>query len=422
MKKLAPALCLGLCACEALSPNRAIIENRYRTVLGETAAQGQPIRLAITTAAVPDDGAGVAFTLLGDRAQAALIEQTKGKPPIKLTAAEKEAGAAQIRNTVKRRLIVSVLPEGFLPAGDRVDAIALEVALRQGPWRFTSWSQASNGEIVIEVGTLTGVTTTSIGLSSGLKVAKVLPDLAIEADRATSDTRAVSIRDTTNFDAAVTEDGKAWLIETAGWRQNLAHNLSIDVVAQTRDAPLDGAPAITIGPLYGAEGEINGPAKVRVKEATIFTPRSMLEPVCGEATLKYRLRRVVQGGATFTEADDDIQHVVGSATAKFLFSPPPFAPSYALQFGPRAITFRYGPGSPALARFESLAAATAARDWLARVQPSDGKLGDGAQLGYDVDGQFQALSGATATQLDVVTINSKSAMQAATYDPAVCSR
>lgn len=374
MKKLSPILCLGLCACEALSPNRPIIENRYRTLSPAVVQQDTSVSLAVTTAPVPDDSNDVALTALSDRAQAALIEQTKGKPPIKLSAAEKSTPAAQLRSSLKRRVIVSVMPSNFLPAGDRIDAIDLAVSLTTVPWRFSSWSQASNGEVVIEVGKLTGVTTSKLGASTGLKIAKILPDLSIEAARETSDTRELSIRDVTQFDAAVRPDGQAWLVETAGWRQNLAHNFSIDVVAQTPAIELDPAPAITIGPLYTDDGETNPPSKLRIKQVAVYNPRGSLDPVCGKATLRYRIRHVARGGNTFTESDDDIEHRIGTSEASFLFSPPPFTPTYGLKFGERSLSYKYPAGQEVVARFESLADATALRDWLIKGGYAGGRL------------------------------------------------
>jgi hypothetical protein len=426
MKSVAGLPFLLLCGCEALSPNRPIVENRFRTETAAGAVASQLVRVPVTTPESDSEAGGIAITQLSDRGQAALIEQNGGKPPLQIKGPAKDAGPVAIRRSIKRRVIVSVLPTGFLPAGDRVDAIELRLELVPGQrsnWRIGSWTQASNGQTVIDVGKLTGVTTSKIGVSSGLKVADLLPDLKVESERATSDTREFQVRDATSLDAAVDEHGAAWLIENAGWRDNLAHNLSMDVVAVAPDITLEPTPAVSAGPLADDKGAQSPASKVRIRETTVYSPiEGALEPVCGIATLRYRVRHIYnpEGRATFTEADDDVQRLAGTDRAGFLFAPPPLNPTFGLKVGPRSLEYRIGKSMPVVMRFGSLEEATAFRDWLAESNPEDGKLAN-AVVGMRVGTSFRALTPEEIGALTVAPSNGEAMRAAAAADPSACA-
>jgi hypothetical protein len=252
----AASVLLLLSSCAALGGDRPQIEKRFASQLNADDAAAT-IALAVTSTEAFDGEDGIPITALGDQAQAALIEQTKGKPPLTLRSEGGGGGATLIRNSMARRLVVSILPEAFLAPGDRIDAI--RVALRVAPaqadhWRITSWSQATNGTKVIDVGTLTSTSSSKVSASTGVALGALLPSASIGGETSQSDTRAVDIKDTTDFDAAVDASGRAWLYESAGWRQSLAHNLSVDTMISAPREKLSPVPVVSFSALSAADG------------------------------------------------------------------------------------------------------------------------------------------------------------------------
>src|SRR5206468_5755191 len=203
-----------LTGCAALLPQPRIIEKRFGSYSIKDDSV-PPIGIAVATADTEAQSGAISIKELSDRGQAALIEQTKGKPPVQLKAGAKDPGATVLDNTIKRRVIVSVLPERFLPAGDRVDAIKVRLSInpdQPGGWKIASWTQASNGQIVIDVGKLTGVSSSKVSAETGLKIADILPDFKVSGENSRSLTEELAVRDTTDLDAAVDADGNASLV------------------------------------------------------------------------------------------------------------------------------------------------------------------------------------------------------------------
>lgn len=429
MKRVTVASLLLLPACAALRPAPPIVENRFRS---EVPVSGSPaVFVSATTAEVEGQSGGVPITQLSDRGQAALIEQTKGKPPVQLKpGTDKPSGAVVLRNAIKRRVIVSILPDRFLPSGDRVDAIRVRLRIppgQAGRWRISSWSQASNGQTVIEVGKLTGVSSSKITAETGLKIADFLPDFKVGGESARSETQEMQVRDATEFDAAVDASGTAWLVETAGWRADLAHNLSMDVVATTPEISTRGVPGISTSSLAQEEGEGKGqptsPANVRLREITIYKPlEGQVDPVCAVVTLDYRIRHIANdaGRATFSESDDDVQYVEGTNAAGFLFAPPTYAPAYVIEAAGRELHYRMGSRRPVVLHFASLEEATSFRDWLTQTSPPTGRIAN-ATLGTIERGSFRPLRPTLIRELLVAPESGDQMRQAAAFDPASCA-
>ena len=194
---------LVLPGCALFRPN-AVVENRFALeVKNEDAAA--PVAIEVTSAPVPDGDDKVKITQLAERAQAALILATSGKPPTEISGAKGE-GAADVVFDGKfaRRLVAAVRPTGFLSPGDRVDAIRLSLSVppdQANDLRITGWTQATNGQSVIDVGKLTDVSSSKLTASTGLDIGKPFADAKAEAGFSRALTREQAIKDTTDFDA-----------------------------------------------------------------------------------------------------------------------------------------------------------------------------------------------------------------------------
>lgn len=372
MRSALPLAALLMSGCGAFGNPKPVIENRFAALDPAGMADRDAVRISVTTTAVTEPAGGVPLVALGDRAQAALIVATNGKPPAKVGRPKPDApGAIEIVDEVTRHFDVTIRPTDFLPPGDRVDGIrvSLEVApVHAATWRIAGWSQASNGQKTIELGKLTDVSESKFSASTGLKIAGFLPDATISGESSRSATREATLRDTTDFDAGVDEDGRAWLDESGGWRENLAHNLAMDATVVAR-AGIGSTPRhyVSASDLRGEDGSPVPAGKVRLADVTFYEPPGSDQPICGVARLVYRIRHIVTGAATLTESDDRISFRTGSHTAGFLLSVAPYRPLYALAAGGHFLAYRPTGGATAALRFASLEEATAFRNWLRAI-------------------------------------------------------
>ena len=385
------ALCFSGCA--ALTVPAPIIENRFRAELPAQPDNPQHVTIDVATGPTPDTAAGVPITQLSDRGQAALIEQTKGKPPvaIKQSVPANEIAIA-VHDRISRHMVVSIRPATFLSPGDRIDAIKVRLEIgpgQAGGWQITSWTQASNGETTIDVGKATDVNSSKLTATTGTGAISALPNASIGGEVARGDTREANIKDATDFDAAVDGQGHAWLDETAGWRIGLSHNLSMDAEA-TAAPPLqrwsvDSTSSLTRDdPKHPGMVIPQSPDQVRLNPIDLFVPQAEGQPLCGRATLEYRIRHIANeaGRATFSESDDIVQPLEGEADTSFLFAPAPLTtiPKYGINIYNKELSYKQPGNSPRAITFTDLAAATAFKDWLVQVKLRDGRLAN-ARLG-----------------------------------------
>jgi hypothetical protein len=431
VRTAATSLSLLLCGCTALAPSRPLVDNRFARELQPTTTAGDQIQIAVASAEAEAQPGGIPLNQLSDRGQAALIEQTKGKPPLIVKKeAEETAASVVLKNTITRRLIMTIRPSQFLQPGDRVDAIRVQLkiaparAAASAPqWRIISWTQAS-AETPIDVGKLTGVSSTKITASTGLNLPNLLPGLTIGGEADKSLTQEFQVRDVTRLDAAVDQWGVAWVDETAGWRVDLGHNLAaIDVVALAPST--SPVKVVSVGPLVKDKDPGKGlpsPAKdLRIRTVDVYAPNGDPNvPICGTALLDYRIRHIVNPAAqaTFSEADDDVAYVPGSSTASFIFAPPPYQATYVVAVGTEDIQYQDESGNHALL-FLTLEEATAFKNWLAAIRPAGGKIGRIA-LGT-LRPAFDHLSGDDFNHLNVQPSNDAALRAGTAFDPTACS-
>ena len=395
--------------CQLFQP-KPIVENRHKSVL-PSSAQVFPVQIAVSsTAAKSGDGGGVSIKELSDRGQAALITEKKGDPPVTLKDADEGGDSrVEVSGTVKRRIVVAVRPDGFLPPGDRVDALSIGIAVapaQAGQWKIASWTQASNGSTTIEIGKVSQTSEQKFTAETGLKVTKVLPDATVGFEASRSNTQEATLKDSTSFNAAVDEKGRAWLDEVGGWRENLAHNLEIDVVVSADQEYLDPLPFVSFSKLRDKDEKAPGkvafvdPTAVVLSETSSFGPRAPTQVICGVADLTYRVRHITnpEGAATFSESDDIVALMQGKSSANFLLAPPPLQPAYGLRTGAFVVSYQVKADTPVGLRLRSLKEALALGDWLYAKNPRDGKIAN-ATIGVVVGGKIRALTKQEAGQL-----------------------
>lgn len=384
---------LLLSGCGALTGGRPVIEQRFAsyTYADDT---NHSVGIRVSSSEVEKPASGISLAALGDHAQAAMVEQFKGKPPVLIKGPKDPAPIVTARDTISRHLVVAVQPTTFLAPGDRVDAV--QISLKVTPdeprrWWITSWTRATNGKSLIDLGKLTDTTSSKIGFETGLKVAGFLPDAKLTAENGQATAREVQMRDATEFDAAVDGGGRAWLTETAGWRESSAHNFAVDVVLTTEARNLFPSPTVSFGDLESEVGGRMVPAEAKMvllRPGVVYAPiEFQRDPVCGVAEITYRIRHVVSGYSTFSEADDVVEFSTGTDHSTFLISPAPIARYYVLNtVDGRSMSYQMkGAASPSLMMFETLEEATTFRNWLRMRAPSTGELANAA-VGFSRSG------------------------------------
>ncbi|RYY28732.1 MAG: hypothetical protein EOP62_02435 [Sphingomonadales bacterium] len=373
----------------ALSEPPEVIENRYRTLKDAPEGTGAGVLLlSVTTSSGSPKKSVVKLTELSDRAQAALVAETKGKPPIELRAAQESVGEVVQASNISRKLEFSIRPEKFLRPGVRIDAVRIEIQVAPEQaldWRISGWSQAANTENTIEVGKLTDTSASKVSASAGLDIVKFLPDASISAETSRTRVREMQIKDVGVLNAAVDETGTAWLDETAGWRKDLARNVSsIDVSVAALPGNLGQTGYHSASKLWGEPQDGLAqpvlPAKVEIRWITQVVPKRRLQPICGIATFLYRERHITDvNAATFSESDDDVELRLGGGDKqiRFLLSPAPYQPLYSLALGSHRLLFTPTGAKPVQLQFASLEQASAFRTWLLRALPKGGAVSNG---------------------------------------------
>ncbi|UAJ10627.1 hypothetical protein [Polymorphobacter megasporae] len=398
MRRLVPLIVVTAGGCAAITGQHVVIENRFKQQQPWGRDEGSVV-IDVFTSDVVDPPTTVPLTALSDHGQAAIIDQTGGKPPVGIKAPdETKAGAVSLEGSIKRRIVVAVRTAAFLSPGDRVDAIHVDLSVdgsdRTTPWRITSWTQASNGQTVIDLGKSTDTSTNKLTASTGLKISPVLPGATIGGEADHTRASEVEIKDTTDFDAAVDNRGHAWLDETAGWRVSLAHNLSMDAVLSASIPSLVPSPLVSAGPLTRVDPKHKGatlpatPDDVRLSEMTVYSAFADEErPICGRAELTYRIRRIINAKAatTFSESDDRVQFVTGTARTEFLFAPPSYRPTYVLRSNDIVVAYQMPHAQPVILAFQSLDAAAAFAHWFVHAAPKGGTIGGNTVIGKITD-------------------------------------
>jgi hypothetical protein len=372
----------------------------------------------VTTSPAESEKSGIGLAQLGDRAQAALIAATAGKPPLVINPAGADNGplSVEVLDSLERLFLVTLRPVAFLAPGDRVDAIRVKLRIsdeQKDVWRIVSWTQASNGREVIDIGKLTDTASEKFTASTGIGLGLALPDAAIGYEANRSKAREIDIKDVTELSAAVDESGNAWLDESAGWRLNLAHNLSMGVVVTTNklvQTTVVATSDLMQKPKTDTGIAVPSPASaVKLTRTLRFIPALDQEPICGVAELDYRIRHIVgeKGSATFSESDDTIEFWTGSASAHFMVAPAPYRTVFTLLSNGRALAYALEPnGQPDLLSFSSVAEAVEFRTWLLFSTPKSGKLGN-ASIGYAGPTGIVALTPTQISAVVVATIDDK---------------
>ncbi len=385
---IAVALSLLAAGC-ALSEPVEVIENRYKTL--KTAPEGvkaDELVLSVISSASSTKKSGIKLTELSDRAQAALVAETKGNPPLELQAAKDGGGEVVDASTVSRKVEFSLRPKDFLQPGDRIDAVRIQIQVapeQSTDWRISGWNQAANADSVIEIGKLTDTSASKISASTGLDIAKFLVDASVSAESSRTRVREMQIKDVGELNAAVDGTGAAWLDETAAWRVNLARNRSsIDLTIAALPGNIGQTGYHSASKLWGEPQDglapPVAPSKVEIRWTTQIVPKRPLKPICGIATFIYRQRKISHvDAATFSESDDNVSLVKGGdgTQIRFLLSPAPYQPLYSLAVGNHRLLFTPTGTNAVQLQFASLEQASAFRTWLLRALPKGGPIGNG---------------------------------------------
>ncbi|UTP38326.1 hypothetical protein M9M90_14010 [Phenylobacterium sp. LH3H17] len=394
MKPTIIVLVLGLSGCAAFGGPK-VISDRYAKI-SSVATPAPPVRIEVATdEADPKDG-GIAITALSDRGQAALIEQTKGSPPLKLKSSKPPSDfSVTTTGSITRKMVMTLWPEKRLPLGDRIDSIDVKLKVRPEQaetWRISSWTQASDGTTVKVVGKLTDERAQKLTGESGITTGAALTGLKVGGEASHSVTSAFDIDDETPFVASVS-GGVTRLRSVAGWRQNLMKGYEIDVVVSTlddfSDAAMNGEYLVSFSPLRIKDEKNEGQmlpapaAKVELTETLSFMPKDAWLPICGTAELDYGVRHISNeaGSRTFSESDDEVQPQMGHDEVGFMLAPPPLTPVYGLWVGKRPLAYMNSAGRISDIKFADFADAMAFLTWIKVTKDVTGTLSNGVTFG-----------------------------------------
>lgn len=418
MKSIIIVLALGLSGCAALGGPK-VISDRYAKITTDS-ANTPPVNIDVATdEADPKDG-GIAITALSDRGQAALIEQTKGSPPLKLKSSKPSSDfTVTTTGSITRKMVMTIWPERRLPLGDRIDSIDVKLKVRPdqaGAWRISSWTQASDGTTVKIVGKLTDERAQKLTAETGITTGAALTGLKVGGEASHTVTSAFDIDDETPFVASVS-DGVARLRSVAGWRHNLMKGYEIDVVVSTledfSDAAMNGEYLVSFSPLRIKDEKNEGQmlpapaAKIELTETLSFMPKDAWRPICGRAELDYSVRHISNpaGARTFSEADDEVATQTGHDDIDFLLASPPLAPVYGLILRKHPLAYTNSSGRINDIKFADFAEAMAFFTWIEVTKDVTGRLSDGATFGLPGPNGISHLIAADLPFLQVGVVN-----------------
>ncbi len=323
-------LAAGLSGCSFLSHSPEI-RNRYAQSTtrslekAPTDPDQDPDRalrfdVRISTAEVPGLNEGLIITELSGEAQAASVSAlaANAKDSSALADAiarpDRPRGASRARfesrGQVDRRIVVSILPTGgMLAAGDRLQWAKLRIVPLGGA-RFESWTLLHTERASIDVGTIKSTRSDSLSASTGVAVGQPFVDakMGVESVRSREETAAVVDETTVN---ARLDDGAAEIVQSAGWRDDLSGNAVFDATValpELEDAHLD-----RLSPLWGPD-QPSKPQEVRWSRQTLAVP-PRAEKICARLELDFVVRHLNKGQITFSEADDEVELVRGTAIA-----------------------------------------------------------------------------------------------------------
>jgi hypothetical protein len=421
---------LLMAGCALFEPQE-VIENRYKTLkVAPPETEADALILSVITSASSSNKPGIKFTELSDRAQAALVTETKGKPPLELKAAKESAGDVVQASSVSRKVLFSLRPQAFLQPGDRIDAVRIEIRVapeQAGDWRISGWSQAANADSVIEIGKLTDTSASKVAGSTGLNIANFLPDASISAEASRTRAREMQIKDTGELNAAVDGTGTAWLDEMAAWRVNLARNRSsIDLTVAALKGNMGQTGYHTTSKLWSEPDDGLAqpvpPGKVEIGWIKQFVPKRRLQPICGVARFVYRQRHISNANAaTFSESDDDVELRTGGGDAiRFLLSPAPYQPLYSLAVGDHRLLFKPKGQTARQLEFASLDQVSAFQTWLRRALPNGGLVANGEIGLQDSVKMLRPMIASDLEALAIIPSNDAKVRQVRNADTAGC--
>lgn len=341
----------GLSAC-ALFNNQIEVSRRYDRI--ETGVLSCPQILAKTGTAgadycfdahlsalpLPSPENNVSITSLSDRGQeayvAGLVALIKDPGELRaamagpLKAASAPAAAYQDGSTVKLRFVLSIFPtNGYLNPGDRLAWAKVSIT-PIGPGggisRFSSWTFAANAYKVIDVGTVTASRTDKLTAESSLKAVNFLPDAKIGIESSATREEKADIKDQVGIFAAI-EDGKAWIVQSGAWRNDLTGNSVFDASVALSPDDTDLVEYTTTGDLKpkksttGSAGPawLPGPA-VSIGQRYVRMPRSA--PFCAKVSLDFVVRHIVTGDRSYSESNDAVKFLRGRSDALRVVAPP----------------------------------------------------------------------------------------------------
>ncbi|CAO3443319.1 hypothetical protein [Azospirillum argentinense] len=315
------------------------ITHRYSSVSVKEVSDYPDLRIAPSLSSNPLTGAaaGLPITALGERAQAKYIEVLAGliKDPDGLAAALAEDDiasrtpeAGENLSILRRRLVLGLFPvSGPLPPGDRLSYARVVVEADNAA--FISWQRAANDYTETVVGEVSATREAKFSGGMGFNTGPAIVEPKISAEISSSTTESQKISDETSIHAAL-DPKRATIVQSAGYRDNLIGNAVLDMIMK----PEADERTIIFTAMPLALGPERTPANSVFLRSQPFSYSGRKDPLCAKVTVDYEVRHVSSGASTFTEGDDSVVRVRGTAGPVTLrLAPPTVFRTYGLETG-----------------------------------------------------------------------------------------
>ncbi|BEV12093.1 hypothetical protein ATDW_25890 [Asticcacaulis sp. DW145] len=398
------AVCLSGCVGWGEKP---VVMKRYNAVSNDSPEDYPTIEVSgVAREQAGKSAKKIALVELSDRGQAALIKESKGKPPAFISEDKGAGSLMDVQNAFDRSITISVAPANPLPPGDRISSLQLTVQ-PVGPWKFLSWDRAANEEKTITVGTVSVSDTNKVSASTSF-ISNDLIEPQLGVERGQSITQGQTVIDESRIAAHINAAGGAVIYQKAGWMKDLIGNITIDAKIGMAPPAMDlisDTFALFSGMNSKSEDGKPGAARdVAFSEKVVFRPKDNENPVCGEIKVTYTVRHILGGQDTFTEADDTVNFLaVNDVVApKFVLIEPLVQPIYLLTLNGTAMHFQMG-SRIGVIQFQRLDDAMKFRNWLEASDIKRGQLKN-VRLGWALD-TFRPLNRQDLNALTVTLMN-----------------
>lgn len=325
------ALMVGLGACMTPKPKLTL---RYRSQRTAASTTNNEAALTVFVTDARDTAPDTNIFDLSERGQAALIKSLEAKTQdaeelisvLALPIAEDPPPRATLDHTVfKRRVVFSVANRSSNEA-DRLSStnFILTGLTPAGQAQFESWNRFASMYANVDLGKLSFKQNNDFNFTAGVtaslkppqirELAGLTPSVGVDVSQSRSLEEDLILRQRYIEFTGTLRPGEAQLLQQGAVGLDLAGNHTIDLVI--RVAPHSQRLTVTTFTDLFAQGQPKTPDQVALRNQSVIVPRDQGQDITAQASLDYKLRRVIKGDTTFREGDDEVEFVSGTTSSQ----------------------------------------------------------------------------------------------------------